>query len=291
MSTTTVTVSPRRAHGPANPATLAGNLKSEWIKLTTVRSTIWTLIILAVVTLGLTALTGMEYLKEMGSRSGTTGSSDAWRSSIVGTALLPMSMTCLAVAVLGVLFSAGEYGTGSIRSTMTATPRRLPMLWAKTIVLGLTTFVFGFIVSLGSVSIISALYTTRPMPEGVDPESLAVDPVVVGAVCGAAGFLALTAIFALAIGFVVRNVAAAIAIVVGIFFVIPITIGLLNNSVNWLKDIAVYQFTESGKFMHSIPDGDPLPNTLEPWQGTLVVLTWTVVSVAIAAVLLKSKDA
>jgi ABC-2 type transport system permease protein len=268
MSTTTATVSPHRANNPVNTATFAGNLKSEWIKLTTVRSTIWTLIILIASTLGFAVLTGGNMTK--------FPSYEITREVVVGSALGFISLTCLVVAVLGALFSAGEYGTGSIRSTMTATPRRLPVLWAKMVVLGLTTFVVGFGLAITAAECVAG---------GGDPVSF--DPVVLGAACAVGAFLALTAIFALAIGFIVRNTAAAISIVVGVFFVMPLLVSALSHALKWLKDAAAYQFSASGSFMYSLG----IDNPLMPWQATLVVLTWVAVASIIATIILKNKDA
>ncbi len=291
MSATTPAVS-STAHGThagVGAATFAGNLKSEWIKLTTVRSTIWSLIILTVVTLGLAALIGST--DEGVGRS----SYELIRSVTTTNAFGSISLTCLVVAVLGVLFSAGEYGTGSIRSTMTATPRRLPVFWAKIGVLGLTTFAFAFVVLIASVAIVSNFYAQHGGLGATDPGSILLDPVVIGVACAAAGYLALTATFALAIGFVVRSVSAAISIVVGLLFVIPIIVEILGEKIRWLADVSVYQFAAAGRFMRSIPISGPSSHeqggTLEPWQGTLVVLAWVAVTTVIAAVLVKNKDA
>ncbi len=282
MSTTTVSVTPDRARSSANAATFAGNLKSEWIKLTTVRSTIWSLAILAIFILGLAALFGSSVKKP----SGAAVPFDALRSYVVHEALSSLTMASLIVAVLGVLFSAGEYGTGSIRPTMTATPRRLPVLWAKMVVLGLTTFVFGFLLSIGAVAIAAG----QRAANGWDYVS--VDPLVLSAACGAAGYLAFTAIFAVAIGFIFRNVAAAITTVAGIFFVIPIVMAIFVDSVAWLRDAATYQFSKSGNFMYSLSTSHEKlhPGDLYPWQGALVVLAWVAAATIIAATIVKTRD-
>ncbi len=281
MSTTTVSVSPHRAHGPATTATFAGNLKSEWIKLTTVRSTIWSLIILTTVTLGLAALAAVTY----GAATAMEGLSALFpntRSLVVTVAFGSTSLTSLTVAVLGALFSAGEYGTGSIRSTLTASPRRLRVLSAKVVILGLTTFIFGLMLSVVSLWLAASLYSMF----GHEFIGLA-DPEVVGAIVGAALYLALTAIFAVALGFVVRSVAAAISTVLGILFVLPMVVGLFGMFLKWFRDIAIYQFPNSGQLLYSIPgDGD----ALSQWQAALVVLAWIAVATGLAVLVLKRKD-
>ena len=56
-------------------------------------------------------------------------------------ALAGVNVAQLAIAVLGVLVITGEYSTGMIRSTLIAVPKRLPVLWAKTVVFAVVTFV------------------------------------------------------------------------------------------------------------------------------------------------------
>ncbi len=276
MSTTTISVSPRCAHGPTTATTFAGTLKSEWIKLTTVRSTIWSLIILTVVTLGLAALMGSRRVEK-------PPTYEMVRELVIDSASNSITLTCLVVAVLGVLFSAGEYGTGSIRSTMTATPRRLPVLWAKTVVLGLSTFVFGFILSIASIAIVAGQHAAR----GLD--NVSVDSVTLAAACAAAGYLALTAIFALAIGFIVRSVPAGISIVVGILFAIPVVASIIGESVTWVNDVAVYQFTRSGSSFYKMVPAH-YPGALEPWAGGLIVAAWVAIATLIAATIVKTRD-
>ncbi len=288
MSATTVSVSPRRAQGPVSQATFAGNLKSEWIKLTTVRSTIWSLVILTVVTLGLAAFFAFLVGMTMAADGMPEITLAETRTIVVTIALGSISLTCLVVAVLGAQFSAGEYGTGSIRATMTATPRRLRVLWAKMLVLGFATFVFGFVLSLGSVVMTASMFA------GWGHQFVTLgDPLIAGVIVGAAGYLAFTAIFACAIGFVFRSSAAAISIVVGILFALPFVVGigagLLHAfaKTDWLANIARYQFAASGQYMFMIPvEGDPLL----PWQATLVALAWIAVATGVAVLVLKRKD-
>ncbi len=284
MSTSTVSVSSRRTNAPVWAATFAGNLKSEWIKLTTVRSTVWSLVILAAATLGLAALRAA--FDGSAREEGAPVQSFAETSDLVVIfGLGSVALTCVVVAVLGALFSAGEYGNSSIRSTMTATPRRLPVLGAKMVVLGLTTFAFAFILFLGSVAMTAALYAAC----GHQFVSVG-DPIVLSAILGAAGYLAFTAIFSIAIGFIVRSVAATISIVVGVFFVLPVVIAALSLALPWLGRVLPYLFSGSGSTMTEFQAEGLSQPTLLPWQATLVVTAWTVVAAGAAALVLKRKD-
>jgi len=88
----------------------------------------------------------------------------------------------LIVATLGVLLMSGEYSTAAIRSAFAAVPKRLPMLWVKGAVFGLTTFVLLAAASL------AAFLGGQPLLSGKHLGTSLSDPGVLRAVLGAAGF-------------------------------------------------------------------------------------------------------
>ena len=117
-------------------------LRSEWAKLWSLRST-W-------ITLGL----GLLFLVAFGADRRARGTSRAINSgqhmdpdfadaTAVSLSLFGTNFAQLALGVLGVLVTAGEYSTGMIRSTLAAVPRRLPVLWSKAAVFGLVALVVG----------------------------------------------------------------------------------------------------------------------------------------------------
>ena len=105
---------------------------AEWTKIRSVRSTLWTLLLFVVVTLGLTALftwLTVHALKQGRTRRAGTAPIVADPTSfILGTGL---GLGQLAICVLGVLVMTSEYSTGTIRASLLAVPKRLPMLAAK----------------------------------------------------------------------------------------------------------------------------------------------------------------
>ncbi|HTZ08741.1 MAG TPA: hypothetical protein VMB72_06705, partial [Acidimicrobiales bacterium] len=134
--------------GPAAPergrAGLVDAVGSEWIKFWTVRSTGWTLAVTLVAVVGICAL------------ATSTGPhdvvADPTRRSLIG-----FFLGQLTVGVLGVLVMSAEYGTGSIRSTLAALPRRPVVLLAKVLVLGAVTLVVGEVLSFVSFFLGQAL--------------------------------------------------------------------------------------------------------------------------------------
>ena len=158
MSTLTATAEePRTA--PARPVyRVTGRrvLASEWAKLWSLRSTWITL------GLGLLFLVAFGLISASRYKSGIDSGHmdrDFADSTAVSLSLFGTNFAQLALGVLGVLVTAGEYSTGMIRSTLAAVPRRLPVLWSKAAVFGLVALVVGtvggfvaFLIGSGIVS-------------------------------------------------------------------------------------------------------------------------------------------
>lgn len=116
--------------------TLTGVLASEWIKLRSLRST-WVTLLCAVLALpGIGIVTCYLYARRWDTMTPAARVGfDPTMHSIGGVYLAQ-----LAIGVLGVLIISGEYSTGMIRATLTAVPRRLPVLWAKVSVYSVVPF-------------------------------------------------------------------------------------------------------------------------------------------------------
>ena len=131
----TVALDPsRNVPGVRRPA-FRTPLRAEWIKFWTVRSTTWSTVMLFVLGAGLTVLvcaTSAEWL--------ASGKADESPGSFVTWGMMIAQITAV---VLGALVVTSEYGTGMIRATLAATPRRGAVLAAKALVLSSTLFVVG----------------------------------------------------------------------------------------------------------------------------------------------------
>jgi ABC-type transport system involved in multi-copper enzyme maturation permease subunit len=251
---------------------------SEWTKIRSVRSTVWSLILLVVLDLGFTALfvgltaaqwSDLNAEDRAGILRDPTG-------TILGSGFFLSQLT---VCVLGVLVIASEYSTGMIRASVLAVPGRLPMLWAKAAVFGLLVLVLGVAVSFVSFFIGAALLGDKA------PVSLG-DAGVLRAVIGGGLYLAMLGLFALAIGAIVRHSAGGITGVIGFVLVLAPLAQLLPGSFG--DHVHAYLPTEAG---HLIAQAHQTENDLlTPWQGFGVFTLWTVLLLAIAAVLLKRRD-
>ena len=246
---------------------------SEWTKLHSLRSTRWSLLVAAVLTVGLPLL----FATILSSRS-----SDLQRHhhSALEVASAGVNVSQLAIAVLGVLLITGEYSTGMIRASLTAVPMRLPVLWAKLAVYA----VVSFLLMLPCVVI--AFFGSQAILARKDLLQISFsDPGVARAVIGGAVYLTLIGLFALALGAIVRNTAAGIGTFAAIFFVVPPLLNVLPASWNdaispWLPESAarsVFQLTHDA-------------HSLAPGPGLALFCGYTALAIVIAAVLLVRRD-
>jgi ABC-2 type transport system permease protein len=63
----------------------------------------------------------------------------------------------LVLGVLGVLLFSGEYATGMIRATLAVVPARLPVLWAKLVV------VVGMVLPLSLLAVVAEFFVATAL--------------------------------------------------------------------------------------------------------------------------------
>lgn len=246
-------------------------VKSEAIKLSTVRSTIWSLAVAVVIIIGFAVLMSFALRSQ---EIPDFGSELALGATV---ATFGIGFGQLVIVVLGVISIGSEYSTGMIRSTFSAAPARIPALLAKMLVIAVVAFVAS------AVALFAAFFLAQSILPSAQTASLG-DPQVLRMIVGGALFLAVMAIFSVAVGAIVRNTAAGISIIVGLVLILP---GLLSAIPwEWVKTIGRYLpdagaavFSEAGQMSH------------EPWTGFGILVAWTVVTTLVAAVLLKRRDA
>jgi ABC-2 type transport system permease protein len=268
------------AAAPAVRRTGFGQLMlSEWTKIRSVRSTVWSLALLAVLFPGFAALfvgLGVAQWDQTSEQDRAQIIADP-AAVILGSGFLGSQ---LAICVLGVMVIASEYSTGMIRASLLAVPRRLPMLAAKSLVFSLLVLIVSLVAAFGAFFIGAALIESKA------PVSLS-DPGVLRAVVGSGLYLAVLGLFALAIGAIVRHTAAGITGVIAFVLVLAPVVQLLPGKAG--NYIHAYMPTEAG---HLIGQARQAPNDLlTPWQGFGVFCLWTAVLLVAAAILLQRRDA
>ncbi|WP_250004846.1 ABC transporter permease [Actinoplanes sp. M2I2] len=246
--------------------TPGGVVAAEWTKFSSLRSTWITTGISVVLLIAFGVIASASF----------TGDN----LSAVDLALSGSTLAALAVGVLGALLGAGEYTTGMIRATLAAVPRRLPVLWSKSLVAGAAALVTMTAGAFAAFALGSAV-----LNDGVGSVGLG-DSGVLRALLGAGLYLGLVAVLGVALGMLVRSSAGAIAILAGALLIVPGLAALLPDSVS--EAITPYLPSNAGSAVMALTQGE---NTLAPWTGLAVFAGYVVVCLAATAYRLKKTDA
>ena len=273
MTTTRASATPTTLDGTPLRVTQARVLLSEWTKFRSLRSTATTLLVAVLLMIGLGALfAAITAAAPGGFGPGTTA---------VSTSLTGTFFAQLAIGVLGVLLITGEYSTGMIRSSLTVVPRRLPVLWGKLAVFAGTVFLTTLAASLTSFLVGQSLLSSQHLDASLS------DPGAVRSVVGAALYLTVAGLTAIALGALLRNTAAAITTFVAVYFVIPPLTNLLPASVT--EHFVAYLPSNAGAVMLDGTYG--IAHPLTPWTGFAVMCAYAVVLIGFAARRLRRADA
>jgi ABC-2 type transport system permease protein len=248
-------------------------LRAEWIKFWSVRSTFWSTAMLFVLGAGLTVLV-------CATSAAWLASSEADESplSFVTWGLMFAQITAI---VLGTLVVTSEYGTGMIRATLAATPRRGSVLAAKAIVLSGTLFV------VGTVTAFAGFFGGNFF---LDREGIGIalgDEGVLRAMLGSGLYMAGLGLFAAAVGFLIRHTAAALSVVLALVFVVGNMAFLLPGT--WGEWTAKLMPGNAGSGVATPVSFNP--ELLDPWAGFAVFAGEVALLTVIAWVTFRRRDA
>lgn len=255
------------------PTHLGHALASEWTKIRTVRSTMWTLGIMFVLVVGVGLLTALGL-----------SNSEELQTPLLAGGFFGLMLGQVCVITLGVLVVTSEYGTGMIRTTLTACPSRARVLLAKAIVFFLLSFTMTTVATGLTASIHSSMLGgRRPSQFGVVPKESIVDGEVVasggewlGATVGAGLYVALLGLLALAVGTLLRHSAGAITTMLGLVL-LPLLLALfmVTESLQTVRDRLIEYSPLNGlASLYRIPMGG---------DGTGWGLLWLLAGVTAAA--------
>ena len=258
---------------PSGHYGLSGLLRSEWTKLRTVRSTMWTLAVTVVLGIGISALGTAE------TRAHWTPA-NAPGFDPISTSLIGVFVGQFTIGVLGVLAMSAEYSSGTIRATFSAAPRRPLVLAAKAMVFGTTALIVSEIVAFLSFFLGQALLTAPAIHATIS------SPGALRAVFGSGLYLCLLGLLALGLATLIRHTAGAISAYVGILLVLPIIVQALPFSIS--MDLRRFLPDRIGAAIITLNNG---PYSFSPWTGMLVLCGYAAGLLAIGAVLLVRRDA
>jgi ABC-type transport system involved in multi-copper enzyme maturation permease subunit len=272
---TATDVASASAAKPVYKVTFARVLRAEWSKFLSLRSTWITLGIALLLLVGIGVMSAYRY-DPTALRGPGADAKDA-----VQLALRSTELAQLALGVLGVLATAGEYTTGMIRSTLTAVPKRLPVLWSKIAVY------FGVVIVVATIGAFASFLGGEGFLSGKPIALTLSSPGVLRCLFGAGLYLALVAVFGAALGMLVRSVAGGISLLVATLMLMPVFLDILPNS--WKPNVAPYLpgVEGAGGSIFSLHQAS---GTLSPGAGLAVLCGWVAVAVIGAAYRLKCTD-
>ncbi|MGF2948996.1 ABC transporter permease subunit [Microbacterium alcoholitolerans] len=267
----------------ADRVSFGGVVRSEFIKLTSLRSSV--ALLLAIIVFGLGVSIALSLTME-GAGLPDQPSIDFMLDQVtLGTVLFGQVIA----AVLGVMMISGEYSSGMIQRTLIAVPTRLPVLAAKAIVLFAATTASALIATFGSWA------ATYPMFAAFDLAIELDEPGVVMSFVGGSVFLGLSAILGLGIGTLLRSVAAGIATTVSVMLLLPIVLSALPAS-QVVRNLQLLSMSKAGDAMSNPIDDqgvfmDLAAGYVSSGAGWLIAAVWTGVFLALGAGRLRQGDA
>jgi len=193
------------------------------------------------------------------------------------------------VAIVAVTAVSGEYSTGMIRLTLTATPRRWRVLAAKAAVSGAATLAAGAAAVLASVlagGLLLARHGITPA-HGFEALSLGHGPVL-RAAAGSVLYLVLIALLGLGVAAAVRDSAVAIGVVLGLLYLFPIIANVVGDQA-WQRHLDQIGPMTAGQYIQATTNLRSLP--LTPWQGLAVLAAWAAGALLAGGLLLRFRDA
>jgi hypothetical protein len=249
---------------------MAQAMRSEVTKLRTLRSTKITIAALVAGSLLITWLTN---------RTQQIHGPGAVNFDPTNQALSGLALGSLIIGVLGALAATAEYGSGTIRSSLSATPRRPLFLAAKVSVVGLLSLVLGEVISF------ACFFVGQATLSGQAPTATLSQSGVLEAVVLSGAFLGLLGVFGLCLGVIIRHTAGAISAFVGLTFLLAVILQPLNAHGD------PGRFAPEQMLANSVAAVMRSPGQLTPTTSFLWMVFYTAVALVVAGLALSHRDA
>jgi ABC-2 type transport system permease protein len=264
---------------PAGHYSFMDLVRSEWTKIRTVRSTMWTIAVTIVLGIGIGALVTAvtrAHWSSMNSFSRLTF--DAPATSLIGLLFAQFS-----IGVLGVLAVSAEYSTGTIRATFSAAPKRTRVIGAKIVVFGVLSFVIAEVVSF------VAFYLGQFLLSAPATHATLSSPGALRAVVGGGIFICLLGLLAMGLGTIIRHSAGAISAFVAVLLIVPLIVQALPYQVS--ADIRRFMPDRIGVQIVTTKHVDVDYGAFSPWTGILILALEAAVLLVIGMTLVERRDA
>ncbi|MEU7071556.1 ABC transporter permease [Streptomyces narbonensis] len=258
-------------------AAVSAVLQSEWTKIRTVSSTVWTLASALIVTVGVGAALSAVFNSTFDDLSAAEKLTfDPTLVSFFG-----MTLGQLAMVVFGVLVVGTEYSSGMIRTSLAAVPQRATFLFSKIAVAGVLALLVGVVTSFLSFFLGQALLGEHRASIG--------DENVLRAVFGGGLYMGLIAIFSMGVAAMLRSSMLSLGILMPFFFLVSQILAAVPK----VKEVAKYFPDQAGsKIMQVVPDAlDTEKAPYGPWGGLGIMLLWVAAALIGGYLVLKRRDA
>lgn len=254
-------------------------VNAEWIKLRTVRSTTYTLVVAAIFAIGIGAFSCQRLAAELtGGNYGPKGDPSGFDG--VSRSLIGGIGAQLALAALGVLVVTSEFGTGMIRASLAAMPQRKLWIAAKLAVFGGVALLVGQLLTFTSFGIGQAILSVQHGGASLG------DPNVLRSVVLTGLYISLVGLLGAAFGLIIRHTAGAVSSVLGVIFVLPVIAGAFP--VNLQHDVVRF-FPETIGEQSATPY--QLAHHFPAWGGIGLMVGYVVALVGVGVWLLQRRDA
>ncbi|MGB8196056.1 MAG: ABC transporter permease [Acidimicrobiales bacterium] len=264
---------------PASHYGFADLVRSEWTKIRTVRSTVWTVGLTIILGIGIGALVTAVTRGHWSSMNQFSRQTfDAPATSLIGLLFAQFS-----IGVLGAMAVTAEYSTGTIRATFSAAPNRLRVYGAKIAVFGVLALIVAEFTSF------VAFFLGQFLLSAPATHATLSTPGALRAVVGGGLFICLLGLLALGLGTIIRHTAGAISAFVGILLVIPLIAQALPYQLS--IDVRRYLPISIGSQIVTTNRADNGAGSLSPWMGMLVLAIEATVLLIIGGALLQRRDA
>ncbi|MXM68571.1 ABC transporter permease subunit [Streptomyces sp. HUCO-GS316] len=250
-------------------------VRSEWTKIRSVASTVWTLSIAVVVTLAL----GMLISALSKSEFDNLGRNERLSFDPTFISFAGMTLGQLAMIVFGVLVVSNEYSTGMIRTSLAAVPQRGTFLFSKIAVATGLALVVGMVTSFATFVLGQAMLGSHRASIG--------DQGVLRAVIGGGLYMTLIAVFSMGVAAMLRSPMLSLGILMPFFFLIS---NILGN-VPATRKVGRFLPDQAGSRIMQVvtPVDDDTP--YGPWGGLGIMLLWVLAALVGGYAVLKRRDA
>jgi ABC-2 type transport system permease protein len=263
---------------PSGHYSFTGVIRAEWTKFYSVRSTTWSLLATALLTIAI----GILACGVAAARWNQFGLVERISFDPVRHSLAGVLFSQLAIGVLGVLVMSAEYGTGTIRSTLAAVPNRPLVLAAKVLVFGMVALVVCEALAF------LAFFVGQAILAGSTPTATLSGPGVLRAVITTGIYLTLLGLFALGLGTVIRHTAGALSAFVGLLLILPLILQALPQSI--IDTVAKYLPANIGVSVTGTHASGDF-HTFSPWVGIGLLGLYTLATLLIGCWVLVRRDA